>query len=265
MKLSLWTIIIGSAVLFSSSPDLRAQSVALTGPHRVGMTEDHTYDVEWNSNGLQSVSVLAYGDRTPMGNKSRGDFRIAIAEAVPAERGSVQWKVPWIDAKTFTVKIKGYDSSGHVVATDTKAYDFRPEVLANRLADGIYLDLSRRVKQRLYVQRDKNITRVYFTTSSQNYNWKPRGSHPKAPHDHAGVFQVLEKDPNHWSTLYDVPMRWAMRYYSGHYVHATSTNLYDELGGPASHGCNRMTRKDAHELYRMTPIGYRVEVIGPGG
>ena len=250
---------------FSLSNVSHAQTVTLTGPARVGMTEGHTYPITWSADGVQSVSLLAYGSRTKMGRKSRGDFLISISDGVPAGSGSFEWTVPWIDAGEFFLKAKGYNASGQVVATDIQGYSFRPSVLAERLADGIYLDLSKRVRQRLYVQRDGKITRVYMTTSSQNYNWKPRGSHPRRAHDHAGVFKILEKTPNHWSTLYDVPMRWAMRYYSGHYIHATSRNLYDELGGPASHGCNRMTRHDAHELYRMTPIGMRVEVIGPDG
>lgn len=242
-----------------------AQSITIDGPLRTGMTEGHTYPIEWSADGIQSVSLVAYGDRTRLGEKSRGSFQIPLAEGVPAENGAVEWNVPWIDAEEFFIKAKGYDSTGKVVATDIEGFNFRPAVMADRLADGIYLDLSNTKRQRIYVQRDGEITRVYFTTSSENYYWRPHGSHPKAPHDHAGVFEVLEKDPNHWSTLYDVPMRYAMRYYSGHYVHATSSNLYDDLGGPASHGCNRMTLHDARELYSMTPIGMRVEVIGPDG
>ena len=245
--------------------EAHAQNLNLTAPNRDGLLEGHTTSIQWSSDGIKSVSLVAYGDRTRMGRKSRGSFAHTIASGVPAEQSVVSWEVPWIDARTFSIKVKGYDSTGQVVATDERRYYFRPEVLAERLKDGIYLDLHRPNRQRLYVQRDNRITRVYLTTSSANYHWVPPGRHIKKSHDHAGVFKVLSKSPNHWSTLYDVPMRWAMRYHGGHYVHATSRNLYDELGDPASHGCNRMTRRDAKELYRMTPIGFRVEVIGPDG
>jgi len=56
-----------------------------------------------------------------------------------------------------------------------------------------------------------------------------------------------------------------MRYLSGHFIHATSPNLYKFLGEPASHGCNRLTKTDAKALYDATPLGTRVEVIGPNG
>jgi len=76
---------------------------------------------------------------------------------------------------------------------------------------------------------------------------------------------VLEKKRSHWSTLFNVRMPWAMRYHGGHYIHATSPNLYRLLGRPASHGCNRLTHRDARELYQTTPLGTRVEVVGPDG
>lgn len=60
-------------------------------------------------------------------------------------------------------------------------------------------------------------------------------------------------------------MRYSLRYHGGHYIHATTRNYYSALGQPASHGCNRLTLEDARALYLMTPIGARVEVIGPSG
>ena len=242
-----------------------AQSLTLTGPDRSGLFEGETYSITWEAENLKSVSLIAHGTRTPLGKSSRGDFSFTLAEGVPAGEGAAAWTVPWIDSGELSLKLKGFDETGRLAAVEERTYHFRPAVLAGRGEDGIYLDLHSPKRQRLYVQRDGRITRAYLTTSSENYRFRPPGSHAAEPHDHAGVFRVLGKERNHWSTLYDVNMAWAMRYHGGHYIHATTENLYDELGEIASHGCNRLTRTDARELYSMTPIGTRVEVIGPEG
>ncbi|MHB0999570.1 MAG: L,D-transpeptidase [Armatimonadota bacterium] len=242
-----------------------AQSVTITGPNQTGMLEKDEYTLTWESEGIESVSIFAHGPRTPMGDRSRGIFRHIIAEGIPASDGSLQWKVPWIDSNVFFIKIKGYDAEGKQVTVTERGYSFRPAVLAKRTADGIYLDLHSRSNQRLYMQNNYKITRVYLSSSSENYLWMPPGRHVTKPHDHAGVFRVIQKKRLHHSVLFGVDMPFSLRYHSGHFIHATSRNLYRKLGMPASHGCNRLTRKDAQELYTMTTIGTRVEVIGPGG
>ena len=229
------------------------------------MREGETYTITWAADAIQSVSVVVYGTRTPRGTTSRGNFQIAAAEAVPAALGQLSWTVPWIDSVEFLVKAKGYNSLGYQVAMDERRYGFRPAVMANRTEDGIYLDLHERINQRVYVQKDSCLTRAYLSSSSENYLWLAPSRHSTKPHDHAGVFKVLEKKRSHWSTLFNVRMPWAMRYHGGHYIHATSPNLYRLLGRPASHGCNRLTHRDARELYQTTPLGTRVEVIGPDG
>lgn len=245
-------------------PALLGQSLSLTGPNREGMLEGASYNITWESRGIRSVSLVAHGTRTPLGTESRGSFDTVIAEGVPAT-SEAQWTVPLIDAITFFIKAKGYDDSGQLVAIDERGYRFRPAAMADRMADGMYLVLNQRINQRLYVQKDNRITHAYLSSSSRNYEWRPRNSHVQRPHDHAGVFRVLSKTRNHWSIVFQVDMPWAMRYHGGHFIHATSPNLYRNLGEPASSGCNRMTNHDARELYQMTPVGTRVEVIGPEG
>ncbi|HOJ21552.1 MAG TPA: L,D-transpeptidase [Armatimonadota bacterium] len=242
-----------------------AQSLSITGPARSGLLEGELYRITWKATGLKGISVVATGERTPLGTNSRGTFTTIIAESAPASRGTAPWRVPWIDAVELTIKVKGYDARGQLVATDMRRYHFRPAVMAHRMKNGIYLDLHLPRRQRLYVQRDGRITHAFLSSSSARYSWQPRNRHPAAPHDHAGVYRVLEKRKMHWSQLFDVPMPYAIRYHGGHFIHATSRNLYAHLGRPASAGCNRLTRHDASLLYQMTPIGTRVEVIGPGG
>ena len=241
------------------------QEIYLNPLPKSELTEDHSYHVEWSAAGVETINVVIQGERTPLGGKSRGSYEIVLLNGVPAVNCECTFTMPWVDSIAFLLKVRGYDGSGHLISVGEQKYSFRPKVLANRFDDGIYLDLHLRKNQRLYVQKDRVITRACLSSSSENYSWYPPNVHPKKPHDHAGVFKVLSKDPDHWSELYDVRMYWAMRYLAGHFIHATYANLYKYLGQPASHGCNRLTKVDAKALYSSTPIGTRVEVIGPNG
>ena len=245
---------------------MQAQQISITSPDRRAMLEGVQYKIDWKaSEQVESISVVAHGTNTPLGSESRGDFSIILAESVPADMKGVEWTVPWIDSVAFFIKLKAFDSKGEQIAVTERGYGFRPKILARRMADGIYLDLHERVNHRLYVQKNYDITHAYLSSSSRDYYWLPPNRHINAPHDHAGVYSVLEKKRLHHSRLFDVDMPYAMRYHTGHFIHATSPNLYPNLGGPASSGCNRMTEADAKELYYSTPLGTRVEVIGPSG
>jgi hypothetical protein len=239
------------------------QSVTISGPAQVELTEGKTYTCDWSSPDVVTVVVRIYGPRTPLGSASRGEFEFTPALTATGQPDQAQFIVPWVDAIQFTMKLKAYDFQGRLLAVKDQAYRFRPAILENRLKDGIYLDLHRRINQRLYVEKDGAITHCYLSSSSQNYLWLPRNRHIAKPHDHAGVFKVLDKSPSHWSKEFNVEMPWALHYLAGHYIHATSRRFYRYLGTPASHGCNRLTRQDAKELYKATPVGTRVEVIGP--
>ena len=239
------------------------QAVSVSEPRQAELVEGKTYSIEWLAGGGETVKIKINGTRTPLGKASRGDFSIVVAENVSAAQGTYSFVLPWIDANEFKIRVEEYDGSGHLIASGDHGYSFRPEILADRLLDGIYLDLHLHVNQRLYVQKDGKITKIYISSSSKKYHWLPPNRHIPEPHDHAGVFKVLSKETDHWSDEYEVDMYWAMRYLSGHYIHATSANLYRYLGRPSSHGCNRLTRYDAQEIYKATPVGTRVEIIGP--
>jgi hypothetical protein len=240
-----------------------AQDMFINGPEQAELTEGQTYVAAWNAGGAETVDISVCGTRTPLGTKSRGPFEIIIARGISAVENERAFTMPWLDSAKFALRIIGRDGSGNRVSAGEWEYRFRPAVLANRVDDGLYLDLHQKVNQRLYVQKDGIITRACVSSSSMKYSWKPVNVHPETPHDHAGVFSVKAKIRKAWSRQYEVEMPWAMQYLSGHFIHATSPNLYSRLGRPASHGCNRLTREDARELYDATPLGTRVEVIGP--
>ena len=239
------------------------QDMYINGPEQAELIEGRTYVASWNTGGAETVDISLVGTRTPLGAKSRGAFEVVIAKGLSAVECEHSFKLPWIDSVKFALRLVGRDGAGKQVSAERREYAFKPAILANRTEDGIYLDLHQRVNQRLYVMKDGVITRVLICSSSIKYNWRPATSHPETPHDHAGVYKVISKSPKAYSRQYEVDMPWAMQYLSGHFIHATSPNFYRLLGQPASHGCNRLTREDARSLYDATPIGARVEVIGP--
>lgn len=238
-----------------------SESITLTGPKNAELAEGKSYHITWNSEGLESVSVVAFGTLTKIPGHDRGDFSIVIAEAAPASRGSVNWTVPFLDTDKFRIKVKGYNGNGQAVDSSDRLYSFRPAVLRTRSADGIYIDVRREDRQRLYVIRDNKVIRAYLTSGAYQGEFYPRNVHPKKPHDHPGVFRVTAKYPNWYSRMFQVDMPWAMRYHGGHFIHATSPPFYNLLGTAASNGCNRLELSQAKELYDMTPVGTRVEII----
>lgn len=73
-----------------------------------------------------------------------------------------------------------------------------------------------------------------------------------------GSFEVLEKDLNHRSNLYDnAPMHCFLRLtWDGVGMH-----IGPIVGHPASHGCIRLPEPAARKLYARAPIGMPVQIL----
>ena len=54
--------------------------------------------------------------------------------------------------------------------------------------------------------------------------------------------------------------RWMGLSAAGYGIHGT--NAPDSIGKYASHGCIRMRNRDVEELFKLVPVGTRVELIG---
>lgn len=265
MKLRLFNLITATILLLiiqipaTANPD---PLVAISSPTVKQLTEGKTYPVEWNSDEISTVTITAEGELTSIPSDPRGHFSEPIAEDVDATLGSVSWTVPFLDTINFTIDIKGYDENGQLIAEDSKPYIFRPSVLSNRSADGIYIDLGHLDRQRLYVLKDNILVRAYLTSGSRTSNFLPKPMDSSQPFDPIGVFRVMEKVPMYWSKQYSVWMTSAMRFWKGHFIHGTYPSEYPYLGTPASSGCIRLDRSNALDLYNITPVGTRVEVFG---
>jgi len=145
-----------------------SQEIYLTPLPQSELTEGQSYHVEWSAGGAETVNVILQGERTPLGGKPRASFEIVVLKGIPAVNCECTFTMPWVDAISFVLKVKGYDGSGHLISVGEQSYRFRPKVMADRFDDGICLDLHLRTNQRLYVQKDRVITKAYLSGSSEN-------------------------------------------------------------------------------------------------
>lgn len=71
-------------------------------------------------------------------------------------------------------------------------------------------------------------------------------------------FKIKAKKKNHWSTIYDTWMPWALLIKSPYYIHAGVLP-----GENDSAGCIRMFRQDAKELYYLVEVGTPGRIVQP--
>ncbi len=71
-----------------------------------------------------------------------------------------------------------------------------------------------------------------------------------------GTFRITQKNVDHVSNIYDVPMPYFMRLTN----YGIGLHVGDVFRSPASHGCIRMTREACVPLYHNAPSGTRVVI-----
>ena len=116
----------------------------------------------------------------------------------------------------------------------------------DRSPDGAVLVVVSLPEQRAHIYRDgKRIGLTTISTGSEGRETPP------------GQFEILQKKVTHRSNLYDdAPMPFMQRLtWDGIALHAGAVPGY-----PASHGCIRLPRKLAEQLFAVTDIGTRVIV-----
>lgn len=227
------------------------------------LLEGAPVDLGWRADGeVYSVALVASWTLTKLGNRDRGRQTVVVQEATPEPVGRASWRAPWVDGVAVDLTLKAFARDGSVVATARVTLPYRPAVLADRREDGVYVWLSGPRGQRLYLQRDGRLVLAAVCSGAAGATVVPAGRHPRYPHDHYGVFRVLSKRVDHYSSFNAAwRMRYALFFLSGHAIHATSPNMYRHLGRPASHGCVRLHLVDARALYGQVSRGTRVEVF----
>ena len=108
----------------------------------------------------------------------------------------------------------------------------------------------------IFVSKDTQMLTVYdgdqVVTTSEVSTGKRGHTTP------SGIFSIIEKKKRHFSNLYDsAPMPWMQRItWSGVALHES----HHVPRYPASHGCVRMPRAFAKELFSMTKRGFHVVI-----
>ncbi|HEY3398187.1 MAG TPA: L,D-transpeptidase family protein [Armatimonadota bacterium] len=215
--------------------------------------------IRWVSTGpIKTVRLFFYGDLSRLSGNARGSFSNVIADAAP-NTGSYRWTVPWIDASGFVIRLAGYDAKGQRLAETERGIDFRPKEAAG--LEGTYIVVSKH-RQRLWYYQDSRLRWISLVSTAQAGYETPQ-MRPGSYGSRGAMGKVFGKDPDAFSKMYKVHMLWWMAITSSgsHGIHATSPNFYDYLGSPASHGCIRQTREDAHNLYDMVKVGTPVYVF----
>ncbi len=216
--------------------------------------------IEYETTGpIAKVRIYYYGGNCPRGGRSRGSFGEVIADMVP-NTGRYHWKLPWIDAISFRLRIAGYSDQNERLGEYERTVRFRPRELAD-LPENCIAVIKR--KQRLYYYRQGRVVRMHVVSTGV-YRGSTPDMHPGSYSQRRGAMgQVFRKSRAAWSRAYTcwMPYFLAITSSGSHGIHATSRNMYRYLGRPASHGCIRQYRSDAKILYSLVPIGTPVYVF----
>jgi len=230
------------------------------GPTAEWMEGDEV-ELAWETSGpIESVRIYYYGGRCRLGGHDRGTFEGFVTKQAD-NMGRLQWEMPWIDAISMSVRIAALGEKGEKLASDERGLRFRPRFM-QRLKKGTLIAVSKG-RQRLYYQRDGRIVREHIVSTAAGGFWTP-AMHPGSYDPYRGEMgRVFYKDPDAYSHLYHCHMLWwlAITESGSHGIHATSPGFYEDLGGPASHGCIRQHRADARVLYGMVTVGTPVYVF----
>jgi lipoprotein-anchoring transpeptidase ErfK/SrfK len=242
-------------------PVIKKITLRVTNPKNDHIAyENARLTIKWSTTGdVSKVRLYYYGDRTKLGGNSRGDFGVLIADSA-LNTGSYVWTVPWIDASAFRLRVAALDASMKAAASDEIAVQFRPkEMLA--IKEKTFILVIKR-QQRLYYVKEGHLKRVHLVSTALDGFWTPTMRPGSYDPERGAMGKVFSKDPAPTSRMYDVVMPWWLQITESgsHGIHATSPRFYDELGGPASHGCVRQHRADAEVLYGMVSVGTPVYI-----
>lgn len=101
----------------------------------------------------------------------------------------------------------------------------------------------------VFITVDKSAQIMIVETPTDYYEW-PVSTGRKGYNTPTGEFQPYLLKPMHYSSKYEnAPMPNSIFFHGGYAIHAT--NAVNSLGRPASHGCIRLSPRDAKWLYQL--------------
>jgi len=205
--------------------------------------------------------LSAYARHSPVlpGLRKGKSVETVIADGVAPVPAMFAWRVPRIDALRVEVVWKAYDRDKQLIALYRMFLPYRPAELEDETRDAIYVHLSDPTRQRLYLQRNGMLVFMAYCSGASTAEFRYNQQCGRRIHDHPGWFRITQKILHHRSSLNpEWYMPYSMRFYRAHHIHGTSPNQYRRLGHPASHGCIRLHRADAAELFRRVSVGFPV-------
>lgn len=131
------------------------------------------------------------------------------------------------------------------------------------LARKYYCPLPRRIERRsIKLMIDLRSQALGYYKEGELQKWYPVSSGRKGYETPTGIFRIIRKDEGYRSKTYPKPeggasMPYALNFYQGYWIHAG-----DLPGYPTSHGCIRLMKQDARELFKKIKIGDPVLVTG---
>jgi hypothetical protein len=129
------------------------------------------------------------------------------------------------------------------------------------IAKELYCPFPQRIEDNIQILIDLDSQALGVYANRELQKWYPISSGKEGHKTPTGSFRIIRKDKNYKSKTYPkpeggAPMPYALNFYRGFWIHAGKLPGY-----PASHGCVRLIKRDARELFQITKIGYSV-VIG---
>ena len=222
--------------------------------------EESLVTIRYQTTGpISQVRLYYYGGNCPLGGRARAGFGQVIGGMVP-NTAVLQWKIPWIDATAFRLRIAGYNDDNELLAECERTVRFRAKELTDLPATCIAV-IKR--KQRLYYYEDGRIVRMHIVSTGV-YRSSTPDMHPGAYSRGGGAMgEVFSKSRNAWSRAYScwMPYYLAITASGSHGIHATTRSMYRYLGRTASHGCIRQHHSDAAILYDLVTTGTPVYVF----
>jgi lipoprotein-anchoring transpeptidase ErfK/SrfK len=101
----------------------------------------------------------------------------------------------------------------------------------------------------VFITVDKSAQVMIVETPTDFYEW-PVSTGRKGYNTPTGEFQPYLLKPMHYSSKYEnAPMPNSIFFHGGYAIHATTA--VNSLGRPASHGCIRLSPRDAKWLYQL--------------
>jgi lipoprotein-anchoring transpeptidase ErfK/SrfK len=101
----------------------------------------------------------------------------------------------------------------------------------------------------VFITIDKSEQLMYVDTEEDSFIWKVSTGR-KGYNTPVGMFKPYLIKKIHYSSKYDnAPMPFSIFFVGGYAIHATSDTK--RLGQPASHGCIRLSLRDARWLYHI--------------